>query len=176
MKKIVVASKNPVKVNAVHLACKEMFPQEKFDIEGMSVPSNVSDQPMNNKETFQGALNRAQNAKDKFDADFYVGIEGGIEDTKRGMECFAWIVFISRDSVIGKAKTATFYLPPKVAELIKEGKELGEADDIVFKKENSKQSSGAVGILTNNIIDRTMYYKEASILALIPFVNSQLYS
>jgi non-canonical (house-cleaning) NTP pyrophosphatase len=59
--------------------------------------------------------------------------------------------------------------------LIKEGKELGEADDIVFQKENSKQKTGAVGLLTGNVLDRTSYYKEAIILALIPFKNKDLY-
>ncbi|MBQ0741266.1 DUF84 family protein, partial [Aquimarina celericrescens] len=37
------------------------------------------------------------------------------------------------------------------------------------------QKSGAVGILTGDIIDRTAYYTEAGILALIPFKNADLY-
>ena len=60
-------------------------------------------------------------------------------------------------------------------ELINQGKELGEADDIVFGQSNSKQKNGAVGILTNNIIDRTQFYVEAMVLALIPFLNEDIY-
>ncbi|MEA2092675.1 MAG: DUF84 family protein, partial [Patescibacteria group bacterium] len=56
-----------------------------------------------------------------------------------------------------------------IIELIKEGKELGEADDIVFQRNNSKQENGAVGILTGDVVDRTKCYTEAVILALIPF-------
>jgi non-canonical (house-cleaning) NTP pyrophosphatase len=52
---------------------------------------------------------------------------------------------------------------------------LGDADDIVFKRSNSKQKNGAVGILTDNLINRTDYYTHAIILALIPFTNSKLY-
>ena len=51
----------------------------------------------------------------------------------------------------------------------------GDADDIVFKRSNSKQQNGAVGILTDNVINRTDYYSHAIILALIPFTNTKLY-
>ena len=90
------------------------------------------------------------------------------------MRTFAWVVVKSKDK-IGQAKTGTFYLPPKVAQLVAQGKELGEADDIVFGRTNSKQSNGAVGLLTHNLINRTSYYIEAVILALISFKNSKLY-
>ena len=53
--------------------------------------------------------------------------------------------------------------------------ELGSANDIVFSKQNSKHNSGAVGLLTNDIITRTTYYQHAAVLALIPLVNKELY-
>ena len=46
---------------------------------------------------------------------------------------------------------------------------------MVFKRSNSKQKNGAVGILTDNLINRTYYYAHAIILALIPFSNTKLY-
>jgi len=108
-------------------------------------------------------------------ADFFVGIEGGIEEKNFEMEAFAWIVIKTKENEFGKGKTGTFFLPPQVAELIKQGKELGDADDMVFGKTNSKQENGAVGILTDNVIDRTKYYVDAIIFALIPFKNKALY-
>ena len=75
----------------------------------------------------------------------------------------------------GKARTASFFLPEKISELIDEGIELGEADDIVFGLRDSKKKNGAVGILTKNVTDRAKYYSEAVILALIPFINEELY-
>ena len=77
--------------------------------------------------------------------------------------------------MVGKGRSGTFFLPPKIAELIRQGKELGEADDIVFGRTNSKQENGAVGILTDGVVDRTKYYTEAVVLALIPFKNERLY-
>jgi inosine/xanthosine triphosphatase len=175
MKKVIIASKNPVKIQAVKNGFEKMFPNQKFDFVGTSVPSNVANQPFSNDETLLGAKNRADNASNEIkNANFFVGIEGGIEHIGNEMEAFAWVVIKSADKY-GKARTSTFFLPKQVVELIKKGKELGEADDIVFKRNNSKQENGAVGILTGDVIDRTKYYTEAVVLSLIPFKNVDLY-
>jgi len=58
---------------------------------------------------------------------------------------------------------------------LKQGEETGIATDLVFKTKNSKQKEGSVGILTNGTIDRTKYYEDSVVLALIPFKNSDLY-
>lgn len=173
--RIIVASKNPVKINAVKLGFETMFPDESFECEGISADSGVSDQPSSDKETITGAENRVENAFNEVkDADFWVGIEGGLEKMESELEAFAWVVIKSKEK-LGKGRTSTFFLPRKVAELIEQGKELGEADDIVFNRTNSKQKNGSVGILTGDIITRTSYYKEAIILALIPFKNKDLF-
>ncbi|MFA6096207.1 MAG: inosine/xanthosine triphosphatase [Candidatus Paceibacterota bacterium] len=175
MKKVVIASKNPVKIEAVRQGFEKMFIGEKFEFVGVSVPSGVKDQPFDNEETLRGATNRVDNAfAEDRSADLYVGIEGGIEPVGKEMEAFAWVV-IRSSKKYGKSRTGTFFLPKEVVKLIKEGRELGEADDIVFKRNNSKQQNGAVGILTGNAIDRTKYYSEAVVLALIPFKNADLY-
>jgi len=176
MKRIVIASKNPVKIKATLSGFQKMFRGEQFEIEGVSVPSLVRNQPKSDAETFSGALNRADNVgKEYAEADFWVGIEGGIEEKNSETEAFAWVVIKAGDGGIGKARTGTFFLPTQIAKLIKEGMELGGADDIVFGRMNSKQENGAVGILTGDVIDRTKYYTEAVILALIPFKNKKLY-
>jgi inosine/xanthosine triphosphatase len=43
-------------------------------------------------------------------------------------------------------------------------------------RENSKHQGGTVGKLTQGVIDRTAYYEHTAILALIPFINPQLYA
>lgn len=175
IQKVIIASKNPVKINAVQIGFKKMFPLKKFEFKGISISSDVQDQPMNDEETMTGAINRANNAKIEYqDADFWVGIEGGIEKNNNKMETFAWIIIQSKKN-IGKAKTGTFFLPRKIVELIDKGMELGKASDIIFKHTNSKQKNGSVGILTGDIITRTKYYTEAIILALIPFKNPKIY-
>jgi inosine/xanthosine triphosphatase len=174
MKKVAVASKNPVKLNAVRTGFGIMFPDEEFSYHTINVKSGVPDQPIGSDETYQGAYNRAMSAMEGMEGcDYYVGVEGGIENSSE-MSAFAWIVVLSEDK-IGKAKTATFYLPNSIADLVRGGMELGKADDIIFNKTNSKQSVGSVGILTGNAIDRGAYYAHAVALALIPYKNDTLY-
>ena len=175
MKRVIIASKNPVKIQAVKNGFEQMFRGQEFEFVGLAVPSNVSNQPGSNNETFIGAKNRADNASTTIKhAEYYVGVEGGIEHVGEEMEVFAWVVEKSAGRY-GKSRTGTFFLPKEVVKLIKEGKELGEADDRVFGRSNSKQENGAVGILTGDVIDRTMFYTEAVILSLIPFKNPDMY-
>lgn len=175
MKTLIIASHNPVKVRAAARAFQSMFPDEVFVVETVSVPSGVSDQPRSDHETVTGAANRARHAAKLYpQADFWVGIEGGIADEGSEMAAFAW-VFILSPYRSGKSRTGTFFLPAAVAELVRQGEELGQADDIVFKTENSKQENGAVGLLTGNLVDRARLYEQAVLLALIPFRNPTLY-
>lgn len=108
------------------------------------------------------------------EADAWVGIEGGVDDLGDDLIAFAWIVVLS-PSAIGRARTGAFYLPQAVADLVREGFELGHADDRVFGTTNSKQEAGAVGLLTGGVIDREALYRHAVALALIPHVNAALY-
>jgi len=62
-----------------------------------------------------------------------------------------------------------------VAKLVSSGLELGEADDQVFGTQGSKQHNGAVGLLTHDVLTRDGFYAQAVQLALIPFINPQLY-
>jgi inosine/xanthosine triphosphatase len=179
MIKVIVASQNPVKVNATREGFVKVFPDEKVDVEGVvdgAKVSGVSMQPMTSSETMSGALNRVNSVQSLTpDADYWVGIEGGLEETEGKLEAFAWVIIRSKQGKFGKGKTGSFFLPEKIADLIRQGKELGEADDIVFGLKNSKQANGAIGILTGNIITRTTYYEPAVIMALIPFKNPELY-
>jgi inosine/xanthosine triphosphatase len=176
MKTIILASKNPVKVQATLDGFKRMLSEETFELKTVSTASGVGDQPMNSDETLRGAVNRARAAAEMVPAgDFWVGIEGGVEERGDEMAAFAWVVVLTKDRT-GKGCTGTFFLPEQVARLIREGKELGEADDIVFGKTNSKQENGAIGILTSDVIDRAGLYAQAVILALVPFKNTRLYA
>lgn len=175
MPQITVASQNPVKLRAAQAAFQRIFPAQSFTVNGVSVPSGVPDQPRSVAETMRGARNRVENARAaQPDAEYWVGIEGGIEDSAQGMSCFARVHIINRAGTVGIGQTAVFYLPHEVAELVRQGIELGYADDIVFQRDNSKQANGAIGILTDDVIDREAYYVHAVIMALVPFKNPAL--
>ena len=176
MLSIVLASKNPVKVQATLRGFHRMFPGEPCTIHTVTAPSGVRSQPFSSAETLQGACNRVQQATHLVpEADYWVGIEGGVEDQQGEMAAFAWVVVRSR-TLVGKSRTGTFFLPAAVTNLLRQGIELGEADDAVFGRTNSKQASGAIGLLTGDVLDRTQLYEQAVILALVPFKNVDLYA
>ena len=175
MLRLVIASTNPVKIAAAANGFRQMFPHEPIESQTIAVESGVSRQPCTDAETLTGALNRAANAQQAIPAaDYWIGIEGGIEDDGPEMLALAWIVVRSRDR-LGKGRTGTFCLPRAVADLVRHGAELGEADDVIFGQSNSKQAAGAVGLLTGNVIDRAGLYEQAVILALIPFKHEAMY-
>jgi inosine/xanthosine triphosphatase len=175
--KIITCSTNPAKIKAVKNAFDKVFPNESMEVIGAYAESGVSDQPMGDEETLAGAKNRIDNCiTSNPGADFYVGLEGGclftVDDK---LEAFAWMV-VSDGKNQGKARTASFELPNEVARLVREGMELGHADDVVFQRKDSKTQNGAVGILTNDVIDRSSYYEQAIVLALIPFIHPDLFT
>jgi len=138
------------------------------------VQSDVSDQPLSRLETQQGARNRVQNAINIIQGDFYVGLEGGVEFENADLFCFGFAM-VSNGEKTGVSQTATFMLPPKIGELIKQGFELGTADDMFFGRVDSKKTNGSVGLLTNDLVTRTQMFEYALVMALIPFVKPELY-
>src|SRR3989338_1178397 len=175
MKKVVVASKNPVKLNAVKEGFKLMFPDTEFSFEAIPAPSGVSSQPMGDDETYNGALNRVNHLSLNVEADFWLAIEGGVQEKNGEHEVFAWVIAKSKEGKMGKGRSSTFFLPEAISKLMREGKELAHASDIVFNESQSGYKQGTIGILTNNVIDRARYYVDPVVMALIPFKNQHLY-
>jgi inosine/xanthosine triphosphatase len=176
MKKVIVASNNPVKLQAVQQAFERMFPGEQFDINPLGVSvAGIPPQPMTDGETHYGARLRAEAARQSQPAsDFWVGVEGGVQPMEGSLAVFAWVVVISSRRS-GEARSGTFFVPPGVADLVRQGLELGDADDIFFGKRNSKQENGAIGLLTGDVLDRTELYTHAVLLALAPFKTPQYF-
>jgi len=176
MMNVVVASANPTKIEAAARGFRAMFPNEQWTVEGVALPSGVAEQPMTDDETIRGARNRAAGARTaRPDADFWVGMEGGIEDTADGMMERAWMAVIGKDGREGLGSSGTFVLPRAMAELIRAGKDLGDACDIVFAGTDCRKSNGAVGLLTGDAMQRAALYEHGMILALIPFKHCTLF-
>jgi len=176
MKTVIVGSHNPVKLETAKEAFALAFPEETFEYVTHNAASGVPDQPMGAEETKEGALNRASDCRRQYpDADYFVGLEGGLEEQGEEFWTSAWMCVQNAAGVSSFGRTGAFPLPPKVSALIKEGNELGIATDIVFDETNSKHKGGTVGILTDGLVDRKDFYRQALIFALIPFMKPELY-
>ncbi len=183
--KIIVASTNPIKIEAAKIGFETMFPKSHFETECISVESGVRNQPMTGAETRNGARNRATNAKNASpNANYWVGLEGGVEEDdqmfnqKHHLRSVVWCAILkSGENVFGEGQPGSYALPEAICKMILErGMELGEADDVVFRRTNSKLGAGSIGILTHGVLNRGPYYSLAVELALIRYINPDLYS
>ena len=176
--RIIVGSQNPAKLEAVSAAFASFFPEISFELQPVTVPSGVSPQPMSDAETLKGAANRAQAARElEPAADFWLGIEGGLQPVPGEPESYlsyCWVVVLGKGQA-GRARSASYELPKAICDLIRQGMELGDADDLIFGVSGSKRDSGGVGLLTDGRVSRSQFYAEAVKLALIPFVNPDLF-
>jgi inosine/xanthosine triphosphatase len=175
--KIFVGSKNPVKIDAVREALSNYF--QEIEIVGIEVESDVSIQPVGD-ETFIGAKNRALNLKalvesNNIDAEFFVGIEGGIAKEFDRWFAFGCMCIIDKSGNIGFGTSPHFELPGVVVEKLLKGVELGTVMDEIQNEENTKQKHGAIGYFTNGVMNRKELYIEGLKVAIIPFLNEKLF-
>lgn len=173
--KVAIGSENPVKIECVKLAFQAAWPDKTFEFVSYKTDSGVSAQPMSDAESIKGAIARAQQALSGHDADYGVGLEGGLQKIGEIYYDSGWIVIIDRQHRRGIGSTAKFPIPEKCMKMILDGKELGDAIDILFKEDNMKQKRGFFGGMTNNLITRTSAYKDAVIVALSRFLHPELF-
>lgn len=177
MKKILVGSKNPVKLEAVKEAFLKYF--KKVEVIGISVESHVPPQPVND-ETYLGAKSRALhlkefNDKEELKADFFVGIEGGIAEEFERWFAFGAMCIMDNEGRMGFGTSPHFELPKNIVDKLLEGIELGDVIDELTNTKNSKHQAGAIGFFTNDVMDRKELYIEGLIVAMVPFIHPNLY-
>jgi inosine/xanthosine triphosphatase len=168
-RRIAVGSKNPVKLAAASAVVTRLTPN--VAVEAVEVASGVPDQPVGDAETIRGALARARASRERLDADFGIGLEGGVVEQEDGtMRTCAWAAVVSRSGRHGVGGSLAMPLPDSVAKLVRGGMELGHAMDELTGHSNTKHGAGAVGILTAGLVDRQAAYEVLVAYALSPFL------
>ncbi|HEX3866686.1 MAG TPA: inosine/xanthosine triphosphatase [Gemmatimonadaceae bacterium] len=171
---IAVGSTNPVKIGAVRAVLGALAPAAT--ITGIAVPSTVADQPFGDDETIRGARARAEAARRALDADFGVGIEGGVVDAADGsMRTCAWATIVDAHGRSSVGGSLAMPLPDAVARMVRAGTELGHAMDALVGERDTKRGAGAVGILTAGLVDRQRAYEILLAYAVAPFVTPDLF-
>ena len=168
LRRVVVGSRNPVKVGAVRTVLQRLAPG--VTVIGRAVPSGVPDQPWGDEETIRGALARARGACLVEDAELGVGIEGGVVASDGSVRTCAWAAVVTRDGREGIGGSLSMQLPDRVAELVRGGLELGHAMDRVTGERDVKHGAGAVGILTAGLVSRQDAYEVLVAYALAPLL------
>ena len=173
--KIAVGSKNPAKIKAVQFAFEQVFPNAEIHVEGVSVGSDVPDQPMHVEETLTGARNRATKAIAALQADYGIGLEGGLEEIKGHWFTSGWIVIVDKDGREGIGSSIRMELPERVMQYIRQGVELGKATDALFHTVNAKHSQGYFGLMKDDAVTRDKAYSDAVLSALSRFIHPEVF-
>ncbi|MGK9369960.1 inosine/xanthosine triphosphatase [Melioribacter sp. Ez-97] len=175
--KIIVGSKNPVKIEAAREVFSIYFNNQK--VESYDAPSGVSPQPVGD-ETFRGAYNRAFHLYSLFNdkserADFYVGIEGGITKLYGKWFAFGCMCILDSNKRDSYGLSPFFELPDSITQKLLDGIELGTVMDELTSRENTKQKEGAIGFFTRGVMNRKELYAEGLKTAIIPFLHEKLF-
>jgi inosine/xanthosine triphosphatase len=149
------------------------------------VETKVPAMPLNDWQLMQGARERALAVRDqlraqRLEADIYVGLEGGFHSISIEGE---WHTFLRGWAYATNGKSGTFggtpsiSVPPALAKKVIEGRrELGLVIDEVAGLHDVRSRQGAWGILSRDLVTRSMSFEVALIAAFAPFYNKQMYT
>ena len=179
-----VGSRNRPKLDAVHAAMSAYAPAVR--VEGASVPTGVPEQPVGWDEIVRGARNRARGALAEGACDLAVGIEDGLvemalegsrEVLNVGCAC---VTDGSRESL---GFSSAFAYPPQcVVPALEERVPIGEVFDRLFSTYSgdrvdlpSGATTGNIGKLSQGVLPRSDYARQAVLCALVRFLHPTLY-
>ena len=174
--KILMGTKNPGKIEGAKQAFEKYFTD--IEIEGISVESEVSNQPVN-EEIFKGAKNRVKNLKkyaieNNIEADFYIASEAGITNLLGDWIDINAVVIEDSKGFQSVGTSQGFPIPEKYIEEIKET-ELGKVMDKIFSGNELSKGKGGISILTKDEISRIDLTKNAFIMALTSHINGEIW-
>ncbi len=174
--KILIGTKNPTKIEGAKRAFGHYF--EDFEIEGVSVNSEVSDEPLNN-EIYLGATNRIKGlikyAKENdIHADYYIAIESGITNLLGDWLLLNIATIEDNNGNKSIGSSAGFPVAEKYLDEII-NTDLGKVMDKIFNEDDLRSRKGGISILTRDVISRYDQTEDAFVMALTKFINGDLW-
>lgn len=154
--KFVLGSENQAKLRAVQRTIEASM--ERSTVSSAAVPSGVSAQPLTDEETRKGAIQRAI-AASALSQTYGIGLEGGVRMIDETMYLCNWGALMTPDGQLFTAAGAQIPLPETLADEIRQGKELGDAVDYYFKKQDIRLAEGAMGMLTAQLVQRDALFE-----------------
>ena len=157
--KILMGTKNPGKIEGARQAFEKYF--DSVEIEGISVESEVGNQPFN-EEILQGAKNRVKNLKkyaieNNIQVDFYVSSEAGITNSLGEWIDINAVIIEDRNGFQSFGTSQGFPIPDKYIDEIKET-ELGKVMDRIFKGKELGKGKGGFSALSDVLFGRVFYW------------------
>jgi len=171
---VCIGSQNPTKIRGIIEAFSKYY--RVVDIRAKRVDTGMPPQPIGLHEIIEGARKRAVLSMDE-KCDYGVGIEAGfvlINNEPFDVEA-AYIVSKNGDYSIGFSPS--FPIPKSMYKGIVNGvyRELEEAVEALFNVRGIGDREGFIGLLTKRVCDRWILSYYATLMALVKFINRELY-
>lgn len=189
IKTIALGSDRAAKIMAVRASVAriaELDPAwSEVNVVARAVSTNAPAMPLTDWQLMQGARERALAVRDllrsrRLEAEIYVGLEGGFHSISIEGE---WHTFLRGWAYATSGKRGYFGASPSItvpaalAKKVIEGRsELGLVIDEVSGKRDVRSREGAWGILSRDLVTRSMSFELALIAAFAPFYNAKVYA
>ena len=189
--KIAIGSTRGPKVDAVKEAWQVFAakllsdPEEKASFFSYDLSIGAPRMPLSVSDLMEGARTRAENLalqlkKEKAEANFYVGLEGGFhvidsQGPRRQAFLESW-AYVSDGYMGFHGHGGGLYVPSSIADpVIDRGIELGIVMDRLTHQEEVGNKQGTWGVLTQDILSRKHSFVIALIAAFAPFYHPEAY-
>ncbi len=158
---------------------------KEINVVARAVETNIPAMPLTDWQLMQGARERALAVRDllrnrRLEAEIYVGLEGGFHSISIEGE---WHTFLrgwayATDGVTGCfGSSPSITVPDALVKRVVEGRtELGLVIDEVSGKRDVRSREGAWGVLSRDLVTRSMSFELALIAAFAPFYNPAMYT
>jgi non-canonical (house-cleaning) NTP pyrophosphatase len=185
---IALGSERAAKIMAVRAAAARIATVDArwtgASVTARAVEPDAPLMPLTDWQLMHGARSRAEAVCEKLDkeglaAELYVGLEGGFHSINVDEE---WHTFLRGWAYATDGKRGYFgaspsiSVPSLIADMVIDGKrELGVVIDEVAGERDVRSRQGAWGVLSRDLLTRSMSFETALIAAFAPFYNPVFY-
>ena len=189
MERIALGSDRAAKIMSVRAAIARVAELDSAWKTAKVIPRPVKTDapamPLNDWQLMGGARKRALAVRDilieqKLEADLYVGLEGGFHSISLEGE---WRTFLRGWAFVTDGERSSFGMSPSievpesiVKQVIQGKRELGLVIDEVAGARDVRSKQGAWGVLSRDLLTRSMSFEAALIAAFAPFYNAEIYA
>jgi inosine/xanthosine triphosphatase len=187
--KVALGSDRTAKVMAVRAALARIASVDSGwsspRIISRAVSTTVPSMPLTDAQLMQGARERAEAIRDLLsgegrNAQIYIGLEGGFHSISVDG---VWHTFLRGWAYATDGEAASHYgsspsisVPDEIVRSVVYGRrELGDIIDQVAGENDVRSRQGAWGVLSRDLLTRSMSFESALIGALAPFYNAKVY-
>lgn len=154
------------------------------EVIALDVETDTPAMPLTDEQLMRGAMARATAVRELLlkageEADLYVGLEGGfhsVEVDANGHTFLRGWAYVSDGERGSFGASPSILVPGSIVRGVIEGKrELATVIDETAGERDVRSRQGAWGVLSRDLLTRTMSFEVALVAAFAPFYNRQLY-